>query len=510
VQGSAIPQRAKGSIHPRCTLALWDRFIQSGNENEKRAQELWERAQKYFEGKLYNRALKDLSDAITLNPGLAREAMELMNVFSAQGSDEQALSVGLALLKVENQNPELMNRLANTLRKLGSFSRAKKLYTMAIKLDPHNKEYKYNLAACSFAITASDGELVRQTRAVEAYTEPRRYGFQGTRQDFYPIPNQVLEDEKSRGKKKEAEEPEQGADTEMDEESRAQMVELMVKQLKEDISASQGAWEDEYNLGLFYDLVGYGELAIQHLTRAHELAEDHPEPGNNLGVAVLAHKQDLTQAETILLKNLSRHKFDRTTVLNLAVLYRQQPGKGFQTLKYYVYLGDLLAKSLGEFDTGKMEQHAQDLFQRRKYLEAVPIFENLAREKQEEYWYEKLAVMFFNQKKEDLYIKALKDLLRIAPENDDAAKKVSSAAQTYEDQAHERIAKGNKRMAIQLLEKAVKIEESAERWVELAQLYEDEGEEILMDNAIRKWKQLSGQDAEQAQPTAAEGEAVST
>jgi Flp pilus assembly protein TadD len=483
------------SSDPRHTLALWDKFIQSGSDNEKRAHELWERALRYFDGKLYNRALKDLSDAITLNPGYATEAIELMHTFSMSGSDEQAVSVGLALLKVENQNPELMNRLGNSLRKLGSFSRAKKLYTMAIKLAPQNKEYKYNLAACSFGITAADAELVRQTRAVETYTEPRRYGFLGARQDFYPIPNQVIEEEKTKGKKKDEEPAE--AEAEMDEETRTQMVELMVKQLKEDLSASQGAWEDEYNLGVFYDLVGYGELAMQHLSKAHELAEDHPEPGNNLGVAVLVHKGDLVEAETILLKNLSRHKFDRTTVLNLAVLYRQQ-NKAFQTLKYYVYLGDLLAKALGEFTTDKVEQHAQELFQRRKYLEAIPIFENMAKEKQEEYWYEKLAVMFFNQKKEDLYIKALKDLLRIAPDNDDAAKKVSGAAQSYEDQAREKIAKGNKRHAIQLLEKAVRIEETAERWVELAQLYEDEGEEILMDNAIKKWKQLSGE-MEQAQ-----------
>ncbi len=478
-------------------MALWDRFMQSGSDNEKRAKELWDRALRYFDGKLYNRALKDLSDAISLEPSYAKEALELMHTFSSTGGDEQALSVGLALLKVESQNPELMNRLGNSLRRLGSFSRAKKLYTMAVKLAPTNKEYKYNLAACSFGITVVDAELVRQTRAVEAYTEPRRVGFLGARQDFYPVPNQVIENEKTKAKKKGEPKEEEEKQPEMEEEARAQMVELMVKQLKEDLSASQGAWQDEYNLGLFYDLVGYGELALQHLGKAATLAEDHPEPGNNYGVAILAHKNDLVEAETVLLQNLSRHKFDRTTVLNLAVLYRQQ-GKGFQTLKYYVYLGDLLAKSLGEFSTDKAEQRAQELFNKRKYVEAIPIFENLAREQQEEFWYEKLAVMFFNQKKEDLYIKALKDLLRIAPENEDAAKKVSAAAQGYEDQAREKIAKGNKRHAIQLLEKSVKIEETAERWVELAQLYEDEGEEILMDNAIRKWKQLSGQAEEQA------------
>ena len=475
-------------------MALWPKFMQSGSDNEKRAQELWERALKYFEGKLYNRALKDLSDAIALNPGFAQEGLELMHTFSGQGAEEQALSVGLALLKVQNQNPELMNRLGNILRKMGSFSRARKLYTVAVKLAPNNKEYKYNLAACSFGITAADSDLVRQTRAVEGYTQPRRCGFMGHRQDFYPIPNQVIETEKATKGKKDAKAQEGGAE-ELSEAARAQMVDLMVKQLKEDLSASQGAWEDEYNLGLLYDLVGYGELAVQHLTKANELAPERPETGNNLGVAVMVHKGDLVEAETLLLKNLTRHRYDRTTVLNLAVLYRGQQGKAFQTLKHYVYLGDLLAKSLGEFTTEKIEQRAQELFERRKYLEAVPVFEQLAKEKQEAYWYEKLAVMFFNQKKEDLYLKALKDLLRIAPTNKEAAEKISAAAKGYEEQAREKIARGNKHQAIQLLEKAVKIEESAERWVELAQLYEDEGEEILKDNAIRKWKSLSGQDA---------------
>ena len=68
-------------------MALWDKFMQSGGDNEKRAKELWDRALRYFEGKLYNRALKDLSDAITLEPSYAKEALELMHTFSSTGSD---------------------------------------------------------------------------------------------------------------------------------------------------------------------------------------------------------------------------------------------------------------------------------------------------------------------------------------------------------------------------------------------------------------------------------------
>jgi len=208
-------------------------------------------------------------------------------------------------------------------------------------------------------------------------------------------------------------------------------------------------------------------------------------------VTYWVHKANLEKAETLLLKNLSAHRYDRTTVLNLAAIYKKQ-GKHFQTLKYYVYLGDLLAKSLGEFDTAKAEEHAQDLFTRRKYMEAIPFFENLAKEKQEDFWYEKLAIMFFNQKKEDLYVKTLKDLLAMNPSHADAMEKIRTAAQGYEDQAREKMDKGSKRQAIQLFEKAVKIEETAERWVELTQLYHEEGEEVLADYAMKKWKQLSG------------------
>lgn len=475
-------------------MALWDKFLNTGDNQEKHAQELWARAQKYFEGKLYNRALKDLTDAIQLHPAYAAEALDLMQAFSMQGNDEQALSVGLALLKVENQNAQLMNKLGNVTRKLGSFPRAKKLHTMALKINPKMTDAKYNLAACSFGIAVADSELVRQTKAVEGYTEVRRYEFMGDRAEFFPIPNQVIVTEKGKHQEEEPP-PDDDPGEEESEEARAQRIEMMAKQLKEDISASQGAWQDEFNLALFYDVADLGQLAIQHYQKAIEKAPDAPEPRNNLAVALMVHKEQYEAAEGMLLENLSQHRYDRTTVLNIAVLYRLQ-NKAFQTLKYYVYLGDLLAKSLGEFNTEKAEELAQELFTKRKYVEATPIFANLVKEKQEVYWYEKLAVMYYNQKKEDLYIRTLKDLLQLDPTNQDAAGKITSAAQAYEDEAREKINKGSKHHAISLLEKAVKIEETAERWVELAQLYKDDGEEILADNALKKWKKMSGQNEE--------------
>ena len=201
----------------------------------------------------------------------------------------------------------------------------------------------------------------------------------------------------------------------------------------------------------------------------------------------------------MLLDNLRNHKFDRTTVLNLAVLNKRN-AKAFQTLKNYVYLGDLLARSMGEFELDKVEAHGKDLFERRKYVEAVPIFENLSKESPQEFWLDKLAVMYLNQKKEDQYIGALKRVLKMNPERDDAQKKISETALGYEKEAHERLQKGSKPIAIQNLLKSVHIEETPERWAEIAQLYEDIGEEIMADNAVRRWKELTAKAQGQPPP----------
>jgi len=481
-------------------LALWDKFLGSHDKDEKRAKELWDRAIRYFEGKLYNRALKDLQDAIELNPEYLQEAIDLMQVFSAQGSDEQALSVGFALLKMEPKNSELMNKLGNSLRKLNSHSKAKKLYTMALKVNPQYTEAKYNLAASSFRIATADSELLRQTREVEGYTEPRRYAFEGSRAGFFSVENQTLDEAEEKHHKKKADGEEEEAPN-LSDEDRKHVMDEMIAELKRDLEAAPGSWEAEYNLALIYDLAGYGEQAIQHYEEAVRIDPNNRYSANNLGAALMTHKQDYEGAETILLKNLDRHPFDRTTVLNLAVLYRTTQ-KSFQRLKYYVYLGDLLAKSLGEFETGAAEAYAEDLFGRRKYLEAIPIFENLALEKQQPYWFEKLAVMYYNQKKEDKLVSTWKRLLKIVPDHEEAHKKLTEMAQDYEKQAREKGEKGSRHQAISLMVKAVKIEETPERWVELAQWYEEEGEEILASNAIKRWKQLTAPKEAPADPPA--------
>lgn len=462
-------------------MALFRNPFSSEGGDEAKAKALWERAHKHFEGKLFNRAITDLQDALALHPAYAKEAYDLMEMLSGQGQDEQSVSVGTALLKINPDDHELLNRLGNSLRRLGDFSRAKNVYTQALKVNQNFLFARYNLAACSYGVTTADAELAKQTQAVEALTKPRRYDFRGAHAGAFPLGNQ----DGARGDGAKAAEGE-GAGPAAPKPDAG----VLQGKLAQEFEHQPKSWEAAYNYGLILDLTGRPDEAITHLKLACTLDANQVAPLNNLAVALIEHKRNLEAAESLLTRALTHHPYERTVVLNLAIVSKRT-NKAFQVLKYYVYLGDLLAKSRGEFDTERVTAIAQDLFERHKYVEAVPLFELLAKEKPKKELFEKLAAMYQSQKRQDLYLTALSRLLKFDPGNKEAQQKISDAAKAYEAEAHQHRAKGANSQAAQSLQKAVQIEETAERWVELAQLYEELGEEILGGNALKRWKELT-------------------
>lgn len=477
-------------------MALWDKLINKGDKGKKEAQELWDRAIKYFDGKLYNRALKDLGDALVLNPEFKSQAVDLMHSLSGSDNEEMAISVGFALLKMDPKDSELMNKLGNSLRKTHSFAKAQKLYQYALKINPKFTFAKYNLAATSFRITTADSELVTQTKKAESLSVFRKYEFQGNRVEFHPLHNEVMnhtgEVEQFEPEEDEGEGGEGEESREMSEEEQAIINDGKIQTLKSDITDSNGSWESHFNMGLFYDLLDMGELAVQNYKAAMEKEPGQIIPINNLAVALSSHMEKHQEAETLLLKALEKNRYERTLLLNLAMVYKKM-AKGFQMLKFFVYAGDLLAKSMYQFDTHDAQEHAKDLFERRKYLEAIPVFEHFSLEKPDDYWFEKLVVMYHNQKKDEMEINTLKRHARFNPEHPGAGPKLIEIADGLEKEAREKMEKGNRFPAISLLEQANKIKETPERLLDLVQLYQEEGEEILSDNALRKFKKLTGE-----------------
>ena len=461
-------------------MALFKNPFSSDSSNETKAKALWERAFKHFEERLFNRAISDFQAALHLNPGYSKDAYELMQSLSNQGQDEQAVSLGTALVEINPDDHELLNRLGNSLRRRGDFNRAKNVYTQALRVKPNFAFARYNLAACSFGVTAADADLLKQTQAVESLTKPRRYDFRGAHAGSYPLGNQERVPAAG-GKAAEAGASGQAANAQSS---------AIQGRLAQEFERQPNSWEAAYNYGLILDLQGQPDEAIAKLKQACTLAPQQAAPLNNLAVALLERRNNVEAAEALLTRDLTHNPYERTIVLNLAIVSKRA-NKAFQVLKYYVYLGDLLGKSMGEFDTDKVVAIGRDLFERHKYVEAIPLFEQLTKERSDTELFEKLAAMYLSQKRQDQYLVTLSRLVKLDPGNKDAQKKISDAATAYEAEAREHAARGSKARAAQSLLKAVQIEETAERWVELAQLYEDTGEEILAGNALKRWKEMT-------------------
>ena len=178
-------------------------------------------------------------------------------------------------------------------------------------------------------------------------------------------------------------------------------------------------------------------------------------------------------------------------------------------MKFYVYLGDLMEKSLGDFDLLKATEYAKDLLARRKYLEAIPFFETLSKELEEDFWFENLASMYHSLKREDEQIATLKAHVRVNPKSLSSKNQLRELATGYDTAAANLLTEGRKPQAIEQLVKAVKIQESPERWVQLSELYQDMDEENLANRALKRWKALTTGPVKQATSKNLQGDSKS-
>ena len=443
-------------------MALWSRS--TTKKTEVRARQLWERGFQYFENELFSSAVRDLSQAIALEPAYQREAHERMSSFLAQGSVAHALSLGMALLKHFDEDPQLLNQVGNILRLQGSFKRAERFYMRALELKPKLKVARYNLAANRFKIRTADEALIKQTRHAERFRRPRRHDFCPPRRGVFPLGNPDQPDESadsSSPRKKE-----RHAD-------RNSQANRLLSILAQELSRDPESWEKHYNLALMLDLSGQGVPAIGHYRQALKLHNRHPAIGNNLAVVYLDTLNAPKHAETILQKNLKRYPFDRTTVLNLAVLHHRRHARSYQALLYYVYLGDLLRRSLGAFDTRRLQREAEQRFHQRQFEASLALYEDLLiEEPQQTRWLERLATIYAALHDDLPRMRTLKKLLSRSPNHPEARMQLLNMAKDYQKQAFEAHEAGKLKEAVEALRNALTAVETPERWQTLIEWHE--------------------------------------
>lgn len=443
------------------------------------AKKKWSAALQNFSKKLYNRAMLDLKDAIQLNPEFLEEARNQLENYAGSSQEEKAIAMGLVILGFDRKNVQLMNKVGNLYREINQFGRAMKIYRQALKIQPKDNHVKYNLAACTFKIKTANEILVRQTKEMFKFSQYRRFGYQLQYDDKIPkIQNELLETN-SPNQEEINNEP-----------IGVEEVEIWIPKFEEKAKSNPKSWKHQFDLAVLYDIGLFGDLAIKYYQQAGVISPENPVIQNNLGVAFDNYKNDFQQARTVLQQILKKHLVQRYIVLNLAILHKKHQ-KGFSSLKYFTYLGELLSKSHGLFHVDEMIEQADIFYEKGEDQSAENLYKALLEENENPEWYFRLGVIAWKRNEKKYAVEYWHKSVEIEPDYQPAVESLSKHSIAIEEEAHDLIQDNFLADAVPLLEYAISILPKIETCEKLSEIYDILGEKEKADQMALKIMKMS-------------------
>ncbi len=443
------------------------------------AQSQWNAALRNFAKKLYNRAMLNMREAIHKDPLYLEEARIQLNSYFRTGQPEKAIAVGLAIIVFEPENFRLMNQIGNAQRKIGNYKKALQMYQGALKVNPKYAHARYNMAACYFKVPKMDEALVRQTKFVEKFIVYRRTGYQLTYDDAVPkLGNQQM----PKYFRVDADLPYKEEDVEG--------AEIWISRFEKRAKDNPDSWQHQFDLAVLYDIGRFGELALRYYQKAAQLNAQSDLIQNNLAVAIAEYRKNFKKAKEMFLSILKKDRSNRTIVLNLAILHRKM-NKPFSMLKYFTYLGELLAKSQGLFSLNDMIQTAEECYEQGEHDKAIKLYEALLEEKDEPEWMYRLGVLYHRKLKIKSAIAYWKQALAVAPDHTASFEALNEQIDNLEDEAQELLDDNFLLDAVSLLELATSIYPRVNTYELLADIHEELGEKELADQAALRARELA-------------------
>lgn len=431
----------------------------------------WNEALENLSKKLYNHAMLDFRKSIQIDSQYLNQARVLFEEYARKEQKDRSIAIGLVILGFKPDDIELMNQIGNYYRDLGMFTKASGMFRQALKVNPRYKFAKYNLAACAFKLSTRNEELIKQTQHVQSFQRLRKVGFQLQYEDKVPI---VYNEELST-----ISVPASPGTEEID----IPDIELWLPKFETKVNTTPESWEAHFDLALLNDIGLFGELAIQGYQKAAELNPVNSDIQNNLAVALANYKNDWIQAKDILLKVLKLHPMYRYGVLNLAITYRQLK-KSYSSLKYFIYLGELLQRSQGLFDLHSVVNQANQFFVGEQYTQAEKLYSMLNKEYPKAEWSYRLGIIAMKSHQTQKAVYYWKETLKQDPRHEGAYKQIEQQATQLENEAMDLIKDNFLLDAAETLEEAVHLLPNVRMYKLLAEVYEELDEKEKAENTL--------------------------
>lgn len=405
---------------------------------------------KLMSEKFYNGAMIEFDKAMALNPEYVypRLVEELSNS-AASGDLQSALSIGLNLIKENNSDYELANKLGNYARELGDFKQAEGLYKTALKVNKGYERAFYNLAASQARVNIYDDAIVSALSkfdSVDGYILP---DYLNGEKLIETMSAEILEAKKADYKEKVQELTvkrdeliEEGSNLE------AKGVDAEINKLKEnadkvlpeDLFAAfdKKAEDDPDNAkSHLFDKTLYALRSRNPDTAMETIGKLSSKDFDNLELLrsiALEEKGKREEAISRMIKLLGKNEFNRYNNVNLGLMYRRARKK-FLSTKYLIKTAALLDKSNGIYSMKELIKEADSCYEAGNLKKALNFYLIAATELPSPRIWNQIGTIYVERKKYDEAVEAYRKLLAMDPKSEIGDSKLLEIHNYYVDKA---------------------------------------------------------------------------
>ncbi len=402
--------------------------------------------------KFYNGALIEFDKAMKLNKDevYPRLKNELGN-FANGGNLESALSIGLNLIKIDNSDFELANKLGNYARELENYQQAEGLYKLALKAKKNYEPAFYNLAACMARVDKYDDAVSSSLDVFESVTDYKYPDLVGP-ENLLEVMGQEIESKKEIQINEKIQELQLTKEEKLNEGATVEAagLDLDIKKLRKEplsaqvndfIDAFQRLIENDamnannhmYNLALYCVQNDKFDIASDALSRLSTGDFDYKILIQNI---ILAKTGKLEAAIKDMSRILAENEYNRFNNVNLGLMYRKA-GKKFLATKYLIKTASLLEKSGGIYSMKELVKLAHQSFDEGNMKKALNFYKIACTENPDAMLWLRMGQVYQETKKWDEASKCYKKLLEQDPDNKDAVKKIKEVHDYFFHKAEE-------------------------------------------------------------------------
>ncbi|MBU3914799.1 tetratricopeptide repeat protein [bacterium] len=455
--------------------------------------------------KFYNGAMIEFEKAMALSPEdvYPRLVSELSNA-AASGDLQSALAIGLNLIKENNEDYELANKLGNYAREMGDFKQAEGLYKTALKVNKGFQKAFYNLAASQARVNIYDDAIVSAISTfdkVENYILPDYLGDEKVVESLTELATtskKAIFQERLQQLTIERDKKTNDGDT-----VEAKGIDLEINKLNEGVSKivpedilnefdkqiesdPDNAKTHLYNKALY---AIYNKMTDKALEIIGQLSPTDFDTVDLLHAILLEQKGKRGEAITKMNNLLGKNEFNRYNNVNLGLMYRRDKKK-FLSTKYLIKTAVLLDKSNGLYSMKELIKEADECFEAANLKKALNYYIIAASELPSPRIWNQIGTIYIERKKYDEAVEAFRELAKMDPTSEIADKKLKDIHDYYADKAESLMLERKFKPASDYLHKALGVLRLPDTIKQAASVYKQLNDTEKEKELLEEWQKM--------------------